>query len=383
MYIGLAEYYSAELSQKILRGLNENRRKGLFCGGVVSYGYKVVDKKVTIDKDEAEIVRYIYEQYLSGRYAKDIIDELTERGIYHNGKPFVMNTFYNILRKTNYIGLSMHGGKLYDNIYPAIVSKDIFDQVQQILAKNKKGSRSVISEFILRDKLFCGYCGHTMQGESGTARNGDVKRYYKCAGIKRLKNGCTKSTIPQKLLEDLVYDTTIQVFTDEQISIIADAVIELRNKTHDSNSILNVLSSEYSSTQKALNNIVSAIEQGLFSTTTKQRVEELEAKLKGLHSKIEMEKYRQGTAVKQDDVIRFVKTGLTKHRKALFHYLIQKILLYNDKIEIFYNFTNKKSPDCTANETFSCETDSTGSLLVEMMGIEPISDADMRGHLQV
>lgn len=76
-----------------------------------------------------------------------------------------------------------------------------------------------------------------------------------------------------------------------------------------------------------------------------------------------MEKYRQGTAVKQDDVIRFVKTGLTKHRKALFHYLIQKIILYNDKMEILYNYIDKKSPDCTATETFYCGTGSTGSLL--------------------
>lgn len=41
VYIGIAEYYSAELSQKVLRGLNENRKKGLFCGGSVPYGYRV------------------------------------------------------------------------------------------------------------------------------------------------------------------------------------------------------------------------------------------------------------------------------------------------------------------------------------------------------
>ena len=63
VYIGIAEYYSAELSQKVLRGLNENRKKGLFCGGGVPYGYRVENKRVYVDEDAVEIVRYIYERY--------------------------------------------------------------------------------------------------------------------------------------------------------------------------------------------------------------------------------------------------------------------------------------------------------------------------------
>ena len=50
VYIGLAEYYSAELSQKVSRGLQENRNKGLFTGGRVPIGYKVINKKVVIDE---------------------------------------------------------------------------------------------------------------------------------------------------------------------------------------------------------------------------------------------------------------------------------------------------------------------------------------------
>ena len=60
VYIGIAEYYSAELSQKVLRGLNENRKKGLFCGGSVPYGYRVENKRLTIDEDKAAVVKYIF-----------------------------------------------------------------------------------------------------------------------------------------------------------------------------------------------------------------------------------------------------------------------------------------------------------------------------------
>ena len=73
VYIGIAEYYSAELSQKILRGLKESRRKGQFCGGKVPYGYYVKDKKLHIDEEKAKIVRFIYEQYSAGVYVPKII----------------------------------------------------------------------------------------------------------------------------------------------------------------------------------------------------------------------------------------------------------------------------------------------------------------------
>lgn len=55
VYIGLAEYYSAELSQKVSRGLQENRNKVLFTGGRVPFGYRVIDK-VLIDEDQASVI---------------------------------------------------------------------------------------------------------------------------------------------------------------------------------------------------------------------------------------------------------------------------------------------------------------------------------------
>ncbi len=50
MLEGYAEYYSAELSQKVKRGMNETRLKGNFTGGFIMYGYKVVNHKLVIDE---------------------------------------------------------------------------------------------------------------------------------------------------------------------------------------------------------------------------------------------------------------------------------------------------------------------------------------------
>ena len=58
----------------------------------------VQNKKVVIDEETAEVVRYIFEQYSLGVYVKDIIANLTARGILNRGKPFARNTVYNILK---------------------------------------------------------------------------------------------------------------------------------------------------------------------------------------------------------------------------------------------------------------------------------------------
>lgn len=61
---GMNQYYSAELSQKVKRGLKESRIKGLFTGGPTPYGYDVKDKKVSINEEQANIVReYMFNQY--------------------------------------------------------------------------------------------------------------------------------------------------------------------------------------------------------------------------------------------------------------------------------------------------------------------------------
>ena len=83
---GMAEYYSAELSQKIKRGLNERRIKGNFTGGYIEYGYKVVGnkidgRKVKIEEDESIIVKRIFEQYASGFTVNEIISDLKKDGI--------------------------------------------------------------------------------------------------------------------------------------------------------------------------------------------------------------------------------------------------------------------------------------------------------------
>ena len=153
MLEGYAEYYSAELSQKIRRGNNESRRKGNLTGGIIPYGYKHVNKKAVIVPEHADVVRYIYSQYSAGVYVKDIIADLSSRGIFYYGKPFVQNTIYKILKNERYLGIYRFDGEVFDNIYPQIVPTDIFEKVRKKVNENRYGKKSLEVDFLLRHNV--------------------------------------------------------------------------------------------------------------------------------------------------------------------------------------------------------------------------------------
>ena len=245
MLEGMAEYYSAELSQKIRRGNNESRLKGNLTGGKIPYGYKNVNKKAVIVPEQAEVVRYIYEQYSIGVYVKDIIANLTNKGIYYFGKPFVPNTVYKILKNERYSGIYRHENKVYDNIYPQIVPRDIFQKVRDKVLKNQYGKNSIKVVYLLRNKLKCGYCGQTVIGEMGTAHNGEIKYYYKCRGRKAKLNDCKKSAIRKDILENLMLDTIIAELNKPQImESIVRGIMQEQERQAQCNTVLNLLNKE-------------------------------------------------------------------------------------------------------------------------------------------
>lgn len=179
---GMNQYYSAELAQKVKRGMKETRRKGFYQGCGLPYGYKIDGRKIIIDDAAAEVVRYMYDQYSKGAYVKDIIAELTNRGVLHRGKPFAKNTVCGILKNERYSGIYRHGDEVIENMFPRIVPLDTFQLVRNKVKKNEYGKRSVVTEYLLRGKVKCGYCGMPISAETGTTRQGVVIHYYKCLG---------------------------------------------------------------------------------------------------------------------------------------------------------------------------------------------------------
>ena len=269
VYIGLAAYYSAELSQKVCRGQEENRKKGLFCGGTLPYGYYIVDRKVYVDEIRADIVRYIFSQYAIGIYVPQIIKTLTEQGVTYKGVPLKPNMVYGVLRNEKYTGIYRHKDKIYDNIYPKIIVPELFEAVQKILAKNAVGTRSLDTIYLLRGKLKCGYCGMPIHAECGTSKNGKRVYYYKCRGRKKRLNDCNKAPLRKDDFETFIVNLLIDKLKDPDImKKLIDGVIEAQREMLQANTKIKALEKELRQVEMSLSNLVGAIEKGVISNTT-------------------------------------------------------------------------------------------------------------------
>ena len=362
---GMGQFYSEELSQKVRRGMNESRQKGQFTGGFLIYGYKIEEKKVVVDHEKAEVVRYIFEQYSLGVYVKDIIDVLTERGIYNRGKPFARNTVYNILKNEKYSGIYRYKDQVFENIYPAIVPMDIFERVRAKMNANKYGKRSTDVVYLLRQKIRCGYCGQPISAETGTSETGVVRRYYKCYSRKSRK-GCKKSMVRKEHLENLVLDTVInELSKPKTLEFIVKELLAEQERFIKEHSMLNMLLRELRQVETSLENIVAAIERGVVTNTTTKRLKELEERQEDLNRQILIERTRNAFRVSETDIRAYYKSALTLEAQMLIDYLIREIVLFDDKMEIYFNKPTRTSPD--EDRGFSVFTGTVANTEIEII----------------
>ena len=356
---GMAEYYSAELSQKVTRGMHETLAKGRFPGGYVLLGYDLIGDKengryVVVNEKYAEIVKKVFNDFINGRLVVDILKELRNMGITVNGKRLSKNYVYNMLKNEKYTGVFVYGNKTYTNIYPKIIDDNVFRKVKAKLDNNHYGKHVEGVVYLLKHKLFCGYCGKPIASESGTAKEGDVRRYYKCSGRKQDRI-CNKSAVRKDLLEDLVINSIIEsLSTPNKISEITEKIVERHKNLLDDQSLLNILTDKKKETDDAIENVMKAIEKGIFTDTTKKRLTDLEVKQKELEEKIAYEKTKKDMLIKKEEIVKFLKRAIKAEPILLIDLLVKRIVLYDDKIEITLNYTEK--PDDNDHQVFSFYT---------------------------
>lgn len=119
-----------------------------------------------------------------------------------------------------------------------------------------------------------------MVGESGAShKNNKVHRYYKCVGVK-YHRGCDKKTVKKDWIENLVIKVIKDIiFDDNLINNLADTLIEALDKE---STVLPLLKKQLSDVEKSIDNI----QQGIFTQSTKDRLEELEQQKSDLSVRI-------------------------------------------------------------------------------------------------
>ena len=312
-----------------------------------------MDKRWVINSFEADVVRDVFTRYHNGEKLSEIIDRLNRYGIKTKaGSAFNMNSVARMIRNEKYIGLVRSNGNVYTNVVPAIVDERLFRECNEMMDEHKHKQRECKAEkpYILSGKLFCGYCGSMMTAEAGTSKTGKVHHYYKCFNRKKNPSACGKKNYKQKDLEDLVFDTTVDyILKPKVIDQIAHIVVERFNAEITKPANLSNLENELKAKEKAINGLLSAMEQGVVTKTTKDRMLALEAQKEELESKIALEKSRQTEPLSYETVRAFLNYFARKKyesdeaKNEFFNSFINRVILYDDKVLIFYN-TDPNSP---------------------------------------
>ena len=361
---GMNQYYSEELSQKTKRGLRETRIKGNYMGGPINYGYKVVHEttgeqtaaKVAVNEAEAPILLHIFEAYAAGNRIPDIARELDDKGITNRGNPFTVNSIYFMLQQEKYTGVYNFNSETFTHIYPAIIPKELFQIVRKRIDKNKTGKHVIGVDYILMGKCFCGYCGRQLRSAAGTTTDGTILRYYRCAYSKKDVN-CHNKSVRKEVLEDIVTNVLAEELTKpDNLKFLTDKVFELYCVNVQDGSNLHRYEKELAATDKAITNILKAIEEGIFTPSTKQRLTELEEKKTHIEQAIIVENAKEKNMLTKEDIERYICDAVKLTAKQMIELLVERIDVYADKIciKLRYSDTPPDIPtDPTDNDSLS------------------------------
>lgn len=334
---GYAEYYSENLSQNVKRGYYDSALE-LKTLGKTCLGLKTgPDGRYMVDQAEAAIVRRIFEEYAAGERAKDIYTRLNDEGYRTSrGGKFNRNSLRRILSNEKYIGVYEYEDIRVENGIPAIITdRELFDKVQKMLRINHDApARGKAQNFLLTTKLFCGLCGAPMVGDGGTSHTGKAYAYYSCTTRKKARS-CRKETVAKEWIEDLVVGELVRILhNDELIEEIADRVMEYQNREKD-DSGLHALEIRKKENEKALSNMLAAIEAGIITPSTKTRLMELEADRADIEKGIARELLAE-PEFERDQIIYFLERFRSgdihdeEYRIALVDTFLNSVYLYDD-----------------------------------------------------
>ncbi len=339
----MAEYYSAELSQKIRRGMDINAEKCLSNGSNPGLGYIVdKDRRFQVDPQTAPIVREIFELYAEGKTVTEINAYLNAKQIKTSqDNLFNKNSLHRLLRNKRYVGFYIYKGKATPNGMPRIIEDELFERVQQMIDRNKKAParKRGEDEYLLTTKLFCGYCREMMTGYGGTSKSGRVYHYYACKGAK--KKLCRKKIVNKQAIEDRVVSECYKLLTDANIARIAKAVAAACQADYDSSTVKRLRIS-LKEIDNAIENLWIAMEKGQSVDKITERMERREQEKETIQAQLAIEISKQATFTEPQ--IRAFLYALKKGdidsesmRRGIVNIFLQAIYLYDDRMTLVLN----------------------------------------------
>lgn len=238
---GMANQYILDLSKNVKRGIKAKLEKGGWPN-LAPIGYLNKDSKIIIDKARGKYIVKIFELYRTGKYSvKEIADILFSEGFRSRaGKKYHKSKIHKMLSESFYCGIMTKDGQLYEGKHEPLISKKLYDEVQEMLNQKAHIKKQNIP-FAFRGILKCSRCGCLL---TATKKKGRLTYYYCTNG----KNICDEhkaylkeeylskelvkvfdSLVFDEKIVDLVYRAKLQESTSN-LSYLDEAILNLQNR---------------------------------------------------------------------------------------------------------------------------------------------------------
>ncbi len=360
---GLAEYYSAELAQKIKRGIHDSALKCKVINNVMPIGFRMSkDRTYEADPEASVAANKMFKMYVDQIPNVAICKYLNDLGFRTGqGNLFNKNSITRLIQNEMYIGVYERAGVRVEGGVPQIISTELFYLAQKERERRRvtKSRRNDNAEYMLSGKLFCGYCKASMQGVSGTGRHGVVYYYYQCPNS-RYKKGCTKKHIQRDLLEDtIVSETAKHIAQPEILADIVEKLYALQMKDDNREEVISLYRKKLSENKQATNNILKAVEKGLATETLLERLGALESEKTALLGEIAYQESLDFGLSKDElefFLIQFLKSDgedWLEYKRRIIKHFVNQVYLFDDKMHICYNTGGVEATDIYLAMDFS------------------------------
>ena len=181
---GQSKYYVDNLSENIKRGHRQKLKNGIWPQ-MAPLGYlNDKEKKIIyLDKEKSLFIKKAFEAYASGNHTlKNLRKIINGLGLIGNkGKMLSVSNYQHMLKNPIYYGVIRYNGELYNGKHKPIISKKLFDEVQEVMKRKSKPQKVEKMKFFLYRGFFhCGECGFTITADKKIKKSGKSYTYYYC-----------------------------------------------------------------------------------------------------------------------------------------------------------------------------------------------------------
>lgn len=366
VYVSFAQYFSDKLAVDVARGMEENALACRHTGGTPPLGYDVAHPELTyvVNESEAAVVRQIFGMYAGGASYDDITTYLNRMG-YRNkrGGKFRDSSLHDLLSNEKYIGVYTYRrtppqvkGQPRNNHaanpdalripggMPAIIDSETWERVQKRMRDRKRNAANkAVITYLLSGKLFCGYCGAPMSGNRTSKNTGS----YICS-TKKNEHSCKKVNAPNGKIDPLVV-SIVRQFLAEHLDDLARAMFEHQSDVNGkANSRLAALETQLAAITGKIDNIIAAIEAGVFTLSTKAALEDLEGQREALLGEIDYARQvDKSTTLPPGHYLATIREMLADPAadKIIIDTFVARVILWDDRLRIILRFSDHDPGD--------------------------------------